>query len=41
MVGLNHVHIVPKTGRAFISHVLNVGTVGVHTKHFNARVGLK
>lgn len=41
MVGLHHVHIVPKTGRAVIAHVKNVahGSVGVRTKHFHARVG--
>lgn len=40
-VGLNHVHIVPKKGRAIIAHIKNVahGSVGVSTKHFHARVG--
>lgn len=37
MVGLNHVHIVPKTGRRIIAHVRNVGSV--HTKHFHAGIG--
>jgi hypothetical protein len=36
-LGVNHVHVVPKSGRSFIAHVRNVGTV--HTKHFHAGVG--
>lgn len=41
LVGLNHVHIVPKSGRAIIAHAKNVahGSVGVRTKHAHVRVG--
>lgn len=35
-IGANHVHIVPKKGRAVIAHVRNVGSV--KTKHFHAGV---
>lgn len=40
-LGLNHLHIVPKSGRSVIAHVKNVahGSVGVSTKHFHARIG--
>lgn len=40
MVGLNHVHIVPKAGRSVIAHVKNVshGSVGASTKHLHARI---
>jgi len=40
MVGLNHVHIVPKSGRAVIAHVRNVGSIGGSTRHLHGRIGV-
>lgn len=36
-LGVNHVHVVPKAGRSFITHVNNLGTV--HTKHVYGGIG--